>query len=130
MRSPHVYFHIYPQNQMKPALRGHLILVLGVPWGLRSPVVRDILDPAGNDFVGQPIMRLPALIRPDHHGIVYIGVNESAICDMMLGDPQMLPEDANYAVYNRQIVSNTRNFFLLDPNRGFKTMPQHLVQLL
>jgi hypothetical protein len=121
---------MYPQGQIKPALRGNLVFVLAVPWVVGSPVVRDILDPIGNDFPGQPIIRLPALIHPDHHGIMYIGVNKSAICDVMCADPKMVPEDPNYAVYNRQIVANARNFFLLDPNRGFKTMPQHMVQLL
>ena len=130
MRSPHLYFHLYPQNQIKPGLRGNLIFVLSVPWALGSPVVRDILDPSGNDFPGQKPIRFPALIRPDHHGVMYIGLNKVAICDVMLSDPQIIPEDPSFSFYNRQIVSKARNFFLLDPNRGFKTMPQHMVQLL
>ena len=130
MSSPHVYWHIYPQNQIRNNLRGELICVIEVPWVSGSPVFRDIIDPAGQDSRSQTEVRFPALLRPNHHGIMYIGVNKPAVYKLMLTDPQMEPEDANYAVYNRQIITNARNFFLLDPNRGFKAMPQHLVQLL
>jgi hypothetical protein len=130
VRSPHVYWHLYPRDQIKPTLRGNLICVLEVPWAPGSPVVRDVIDSIGRDFPPRSVVRFPALMHPDHHGILYVGVNKTAVYDLMLIDPQLLPIDSTYSFYNRQIVSNARNFFLLDPNRGFKTMPQHLIQLL
>jgi len=130
VRSPHVYWHVYPREQIKPELRGDLLCMIEVPWTPGSPVVRDIVDPTGRDFPNQAVSRFPALMRADHHGILYAGVSKTAVNDLMLTDPQLLPIDSAYSFYNRQIVSNARNFFLLDPNRGFKTMPQHMVQLL
>jgi len=130
MSSLHVYWHLYAQNQIKPHLRGRLICVLEVPWVAGTPVVRDIFDPSGNDFPGQRDLPFPALRRANHHGILYAGVSKEAVYELMLNDAQMVPEDPTYAKYNHQIVSGARNFFLLDPNRAFKAMPQHLVQLL
>ncbi len=130
MRPSHVYWHIYPRDQVKSALRGELFCVLEVPWKSGSPVVRDIVDPTGRDFPGQALLRFPALMRPDYHGIVYAGVSKSAVYNLMLSDPQIVSEDPGYSRYNRKIISNARNFFLLDPNLGFKAMPQHMVQLL
>ncbi len=130
MRSSHLYWHLYPQDQIKAELRGGLTCVLEVPWVSGSPVLRDIIDPSGCDFPGGCPAHFPTLRHADHHGILYSGVNKMAVFDLMLTDPRMLPDDSDYSLYNRQIISNARNFFLLDPNRGFKAMPHHLVQLL
>ena len=111
-------------------MRGNLLLLFEVPWQTGSPVIRSILDPSGLDFPSASIEGFHGLLRTDHHGIMYVGVNKSAAYDLMLADPPMLAEDADYTIYNRDIVRNARNFFLIDPNRGFKAMPQHMIQLL
>jgi len=128
MSSSHVYWHIYPQDQIKSELRGNLVLVLEVPWAAGSPVIRRIVDPTGLDFPCTGAFC--GVLRTDHHGIMYVGVNKSAAYDLMLADPPMLLADTSYALYNRDIIRNARNFFLIDPNRGFKAMPQHMIQLL
>lgn len=130
MSKCHHYWHLYPQIQIKRGLRGGLICVLEVPWSSRTPVVRRVFDPAGSEFPGQKTLSFPALLSPDHHGIMYIGVNKTSVCDLMLNDPPMPADQPDYTIYNRQIISRARNFFLVDPNRGFKAMPQHMVQLL
>ena len=129
MRLPHLSWHIYPQEQIRPELGGNLAFVLEVPWSPNSPVLRNIFDPTGTEFP-RASFRLLNLERQDHHGILYAGVNRAAVCDLMLSDPQLLNEAPDYALYNRQIVANARNFFLLDPNLGFKSMPQHMAHLL
>jgi len=130
MRAHHIYWHIYPQDQIKPELRGGLIFVLEVPWEAGSPVVRDIVDTTGRDFPARTRFKFPSLPRPDYHGIMYVGVNKPAVYDLMLLDPQIIPENPDYSRYNAGIIANARNFFLRDPNRGFKALPQHLAQLL
>ena len=130
MSKCHHYWHIYPQTQIKHGLHGGLVCVLEVPWRASKPVVRCVLDPAGLDFPGQKALTFPSLLSPDHHGVMYVGVSKTAVCDLMLTDPPMMADQPDYTLYNRQIISRARNFFLVDPNRGFKAMPQHMVQLL
>jgi len=69
-------------------------------------------------------------MRDDYHGILYAGISKAAVYELMLSDPMMIKQDADYALYNGDIVANARNFLLLDPNLGFKSMPQHMAQLL
>ncbi len=129
MSSPHTYWHIYPQEQIKSSLHGRLVCVLQVPWVPSSPVIRDVVDGPGRKL-NSTAVAFPALLHHDHHGILYVGVSEPAIRRLLLTDPQIQSRDPSYASYNRQIITNARNFFLQDPNLGFKTMPQHMVQLL
>jgi hypothetical protein len=130
MRSPHLYWHIYPRHQIRLELRGDLLFVLEVPWAPGSPVLRNIFDPTGRDFPRTTPARFPEFMRTEHHGILYAGVNKAAVYDLMLTDPALMGEEGDYVFYNRDIVSNARNFFLVDPNLGFKSMPQHMTQLL
>ena len=129
MRSSQLYWHIYPREQIRSNFRGNLVFVLEVPWQAGCPVLRNIFDPTGEDFPKNPC-RFPEFSRADYHGILYAGVNKTAVYELMLSDPPLLQADADYALYNREIVAGARNFFLIDPNLGFKTMPQHMAQLL
>ncbi len=106
------------------------MLVLEVPWLPGSPVLRNIFDPTGRDFPRISPPTFSSWMSAQHHGIVYAGLNKSAVYDLMLSDPQISKTDPDYAVYNREIVANARNIFLLDPNLGFKAMPHHMAQLL
>lgn len=130
MRSAHLYWHIYPQHQIRLELRGRLAFVLEVPWAVGCPVVRNIFDPTGRDFPRTNPEVFSGSLRPEHHGILYAGVNKAAVYELMLSDPAMLTGGSDYALYNREIVANARNFLLIDPNLGFKVMPQHMAQLL
>lgn len=130
MRASHLYWHIYPRDQIRAKLRGNLVFILEIPWASGCPVLRNIFDPTGQDFPRTIPIRFPEFMRAEHHGVLYSGVNKAAVCDLMLSDPPMIKEDADYAVYNREIVANARNFFLIDPNLGFKSMPQYMAQLL
>jgi hypothetical protein len=130
MRSPHLYWHIYPRHQIRPELRGNLLFVLEVPWAPGSPVLRNIFDPTGRDFPRTSPASFPEFMRTEHHGILYAGLNKTAVYDLMLADLPVSKTDPDYAIYNRQIVANARNLLLLDPNLGFKAMPHHMAQLL
>jgi hypothetical protein len=130
MNSPHLYWHIYPQKQIRAELRGNLFLVLEVPWAARTPVLRNMFDPDGRDFPRINSGTFLSFIQSEHHGILYAGVNKPAVCNLMLADPQMPNRDADYALYNHEIVRRARNYFLVDPNLGFKSMPDHMTQLL
>ncbi|HTL59873.1 MAG TPA: hypothetical protein VL361_29650 [Candidatus Limnocylindrales bacterium] len=130
MRPAHIYWHIYSEEQIRPEFRGRLVLTLEVPWLAGSPVVRNIFDPTGRDFPTATASSLQSLMSAKHHGILYVGLNKEAVYDLMLSDPPIAKQDADYASYNREIVANARNLFLLDPNLGFKAMPQHMAQLL
>jgi len=130
MRSAHLYWHIYSQDQIRPEWRGPLAFVLEVPWVTGNPVVRNVFDPTGRDFPRTNPNGLAGSLRGEHHGILYAGVNKAAVYELMLSDPAIRTEDADYSLYNREIVANARNFFLIDPNLGFKVMPQHMAQLL
>ena len=130
MRPAHLYWHIYPRHQIRLELRGNLLFVLEVPWVAGCPVLRNIFDRTGRDFPRKPVGRFPEFTRSEHHGIIYAGVNKAAVYDLMLSDPPMSNTDTDYALYNQSIVASARNFFLIDPNLGFKSMPQHMAQLL
>ena len=129
-RSAHIYWHIYPEEQIRLEFRGRLVLVLEIPWLPGSPVIRHIFDATGRDFPPIDPSSFSALMSAKHHGILYMGVNKEAVCELMLSDPPITKDDADYAFYNREIVANARNLLLLDPNLGFKAMPQHMAQLL
>ena len=130
MRSPHLYWHIYPQQQIRAELRGNLLLVLEVPWAAWTPVLRNIFDPAGRDFPRIDSETFLSFMQSEHHGILYAGLSKPAVYDLMLADPPMPNRDADYALYNHEIVARARNYFLVDPNLGFKSMPDHMTQLL
>ena len=130
MRPAHIYWHIYPEEQIRPEFRGRLTLVLEVPWVPGSPVVRNIFDATGRDFPRTNAPTFSALLSTKHHGILYAGINKNAVYDLMLSDPPINQKDVDYVSYNREIVANARNLFLRDPNLGFKAMPQHMAQLL
>jgi hypothetical protein len=49
------------------------------------------------------------------HGIVYRGVNKEAVYEVLLRDPPITLDDPQFTDYNRQIISNSRDFFLVDP---------------
>lgn len=130
MSSPHLYWHIYSQRQIRHELRGHLLLVLEVPWIGMTPVVRNILDPQSRDFRLTGTGAFLSFMQREHHGILYAGVNKPAVCELMLADPSMPQGGGDYALYNHEIIARARNYFLLDPNLGFKSMPDHMAQLL
>ena len=130
MSSSHLYWHIYPQRQIRPGLRGNLLLVLEVPWMAWTPVIRNIFDPCGRDFARIDSETFFSFIQCEHHGILYAGVNKPGVYDIMLADPPMPNGEADYTLYNHEIVVRARNYFLADPNLAFKSMPSHMAQLL
>jgi hypothetical protein len=124
MKQLDVYWHIYRRDQIKPGLRGELIYFLEIPAFPGALVARQILDPSGLDFPAQPFL------SATHHGILYQGVSKSAADDLMLLDPSVQRADPRFVFYNRDLVCNSRKFFLIDPEHGFQTMPEHTVRLL
>ena len=109
-----VYWHIYRRHQIRPELRGHLLYLLEVPRQRGLPVLRHVFDPTGCDF---PIgtRQANALLRRLPHGILYRGVNKEAIYEILLRDPPITLGDASFGDYNRQLICNSREFFLVDP---------------
>lgn len=108
------FWHIYRRHQIKPELRGHLIYLLEVAKRPGLPVLRHVFDPTGRDF---PIGRRQAatLLRRLPHGIVYRGINKEAVYEVLLRDPPITLEDPQFIEYNRGIISNSREFFLIEP---------------
>src|SRR5215467_9090754 len=104
MRPSHLYWHIYPREQIRPELRGNLVFVLEIPWASGFPVLRNIFDPTGRDFPPTTPGRFPYFMRAEQHGIIYQAVNKAAVFDLMLSDPPLTKQHADYALYNREIV--------------------------
>lgn len=130
MSAPHLYWHIYPEKQIRPELRGNLLLVFEVPWTAWTPVIRNVFDQRSQDFPWDPRGTFLSCMQPEHHGVLYAGVSKAAVYDLMLADPSLPHADSDYGLYNHEVIAGARNYFLLDPNLGFKTMPSHMAQLL
>jgi len=130
MRPSDVYWHIYRLNEIRPELQGRMIYVLEIPRVPGCPVLRHVFDPLGRDFPPDSGHRISALMSGSRHGIIYDGVNKGAAYDVMLTDPRILKGDSRFLLYNHEIVCNSRKFFLIEPDHGFKAMPKYTAQLL
>ncbi len=111
MRKPDVYWQIYRQDQIKPQWRGRLIYVLEIPRIPGTPVLRHVFDPTGGEFPRGEGQR-NNLLRRLPHGIIYEGVNRTAVFEVMRFDPRISPQDPAFIFYNRKVVHNSRRFFL------------------
>lgn len=128
MRAPNQYWHIYRPEQIKPELRGGLILILEMPGVTGSPVLRHLFEmrqagDGGREVSGPPLAR-------GTNRIVFAGVTEAAVCDLMMSDPPIRRDDVGYASYNRQVVRNARQFLLKEPEHGFALLPATIARLL
>jgi hypothetical protein len=130
MRALDVFWHVYRRDQIKPELRGNLVYFLEIPALPGAPVMRHVIDPRGMDFPDSSrFARLPGL-SGNHHGILFESVTKAAAYDLMLLDPRIQKADPRFAFYNRDIICNAREFFLIDPEGGFEGMPERTVRLL
>ncbi len=125
-----VYWHIYGQDQIRPELRGKLIYLIEVPRAIGSPVLRNIFDPTGTQFPANAPERITALLDGEHHGIIYSGVSKAAVYDVMAFDEPIRNEDYSFLLYNEQIITNSRRFFLIDPDRAPDALPCYTARLL
>ncbi len=130
MKPMDVYWHIYSRDQIKPELRGRLIYLLEVPSAPGSPVLRHVFDPAGREFPANSHQRVMALLANLRHGIVFDGVSKHSVYDVLLFDPKIRREDPFFHQYNRGIISNSRTFFLQEPQRGMRGVPAATARLL
>lgn len=128
MRALNQYWHIYRPDQIKPELRGGLILILEMPASTGSPVLRHLFEmrqkgDGTHEVSGPPLAR-------GTNRIVFAGVAENAIYDLMLSDPAIRRDDVGYTSYNRQVVRNARQFLLQEPEHGFALLPATTARLL
>jgi len=130
MKPSDVYWHIYRRDGIKPELQGRLVYVLEIPRTPGCPVLRHVFDPFGRDFPADWHPRILSLVTNQRHGLIYDGVSKAAAYDVMLTDPRILKGDSQFLLYNHQIICNSRNFFLNEPERGFESMPKRTAQLL
>jgi hypothetical protein len=130
MKPLNVYWHIYRRHQIKPEFRGNLVYLLEIPPLLGAPVIRHVFDPRAVDFPVSPRHRFTVLVKDRHHGIIYDGVSKLAISEFRAHDPKINRADPRFALYNRQIVCQSREFFLTDPEEGFDHLPEHTLRLL
>lgn len=109
-----VYWHIYQPEQIRSARRGQLIYVLEIPTVPGPPVMRSIFDPAGERYPANLQDRLGALFadRRDH-GLVFTGVNEKAVDDLLSLDPDITADDPLFFNYNWAVIRNTLDHLLL-----------------
>jgi hypothetical protein len=125
-----VYWHVYRCNEIKPELRGNLRYLLEIPLTLGVPVLRHLVEPCGLGFLVSPRQGLTYFLHGQHHGILYDGVGQAAVQQVIQSGPGLEQADRRFAFYNRQLVCHSRNFFLLDPERGFDTLPEPTIRLL
>jgi hypothetical protein len=121
---PDVYWRIYRPDRIKPQLRGNLIFVLEIPAEPSSPVVRHIFDPSGMDFPAQPRRGITRLLAQQRHGIVFDGVSKAAVDELMLSNPEMRKSNSQLELFHRDLVGNSRRFFLTNPEPDFDVPPE------
>jgi hypothetical protein len=130
MKLSDVYWHIYRRDEIKPELQGRMIYVLEIPRNSGCPVLRHVFDPLGREFPANSSYRIMSLVTNLRHGLIYDGISKAAAYDVMLTDPRILKNDSLFLLYNHEIICNSRKFFLIEPERGLKSMPKQTAQLL
>jgi hypothetical protein len=130
MRTPDVYWHIYPQDQIHQRLRGHLLFFLAFPAIGGLPVLRDVADPTGRDFSVRPQIALVRAHPCSNSGIVFQGVSKPSVYGLLSLDPPIDPSDAGFQKYNRELVAATRRFYLIHPDHPWQDMPRAVVEML
>jgi hypothetical protein len=68
------------------------------------------------------------LVERGAHGVVYEGVNESAVDDVMQNDPGISSGDQDFSRYNHAVVRNAREFFLRSPVRRWVVPVEQLLE--
>ena len=134
MKSKHVHLLFYPQPEIKPRLRGHLIYVLEIPRIPGLPVLRQIYDQTGKDFPPLPHSDLFSIAREHGDCIAFMGVSKDSVFDVMTFDPPLSNDDSGLDRYKRDLLRNARNFFLATPDSGRQcdlgTVPERIAMLL
>jgi hypothetical protein len=124
-----VYWHVFGREEIRGELRGNLVYVLEIPRTAGAPVLRHAFDPTGREFpVGNRQMK--ALLRRLPHGIIFQGLNRTAIYDVLLSDPRITCEDPQFILYNRQLIRNSQEFFLIHPDRCWDLLPEPTLAIL
>jgi hypothetical protein len=119
-----VYRRICRQPEIRPEVRGDLLLLLELPFGPALPIIREIYDPFGRrlprrsrDQVHRRLQRIPA-------GIFFDGVAAEAVWELILWDPPLGSTDAALANYNAQMLLNACHAFLIDPRAALSGCPK------
>jgi hypothetical protein len=118
MKSPQLHWHIFTREQIRPEHRGNLVYILELSATGCAPALRDIFDPSGIYFPDAAQPRLRALIESGYHGIIYSGLNKTAVYDVMAEDPPILQHDTTFAIYNSELIQHARKFFLSHPEEA------------
>jgi CheY-like chemotaxis protein len=107
------YWHIYPRDQIKPALTGDGVYALAISEEPGASV---------RSFVGKALRhnRIACLPEREHdesvltstYGIIFDGVDQESIKG--LEEPESCDDGAEFAIscHNKQVISNAKNLFL------------------
>jgi two-component system chemotaxis response regulator CheY len=107
------YWHVYPQEQIKPEFAGDGIYALAVPAGTGASVRSFV----GTNLRHQRIGNLPELEQDElvlsyPYGLIFEGINRDSLT--RLEEPESLLEAAGFEVpcRNQQVISAARKLFL------------------
>lgn len=111
------HLHCYPQDQIKPKLRGDLVYALEVPQEPDAPIIRHIFGTNATNFPVLPVHGLLGLAREIGDAVVFLGVSKSAVYGVIEFDPPIRNRSADFAEYNRELVCASQKFFLTRASR-------------
>ena len=129
MQPAEVFWHRYPREEIKPAIRGNLVYVLEIPRRGDTSVTRHIFDKTGKSFPHASKL-IPALLASANNAIIFDGISKGSVYDALLCDPAIDKRDKSFINYNRSLICSSRRFFLSRPGAGFDTLPITAVRLL
>jgi hypothetical protein len=130
MKTLDIFWHVYRRNQIKPGLCGDLVYFLDIPSLPGVPVIRRVIELRGTGFPQKARFPRSPSLNGTHHGILFEGVNQAAADQLMLAGPKIHKADPRFAFYNRDVICNAREFFLINPESGFEGMSEQTVRLL
>ncbi len=107
------YWHVYPQEQIKPGLVGDGVYALALPAGagasVRCFVGRNLRH---HRIASLPEMQQDELVLAYPYGLIFQGVSRKSLTSLEEPEPLLEADGFEVPCRNQQFISDARNLFL------------------